>query len=189
MEQKKLIELNTALSDQYIDFKVKQIKKSKKGDVFALLLPYKDARVDMDRLDAICTPGHWQVEYKRDTKGVLQCGIGIYVDELSQWAWKWSNGTPSDFESEKGEYSDAFKRAGFMWGIGRMLYEFPKIIINLNDSEFYEKGDKIKQSFGFDPNDRSRWKWELNEDYTKVVASMKYGNTWTVRFNLSPYKK
>ena len=83
------------------------------------LVAYKNARVDMERLDEICGADCWQNQYKRDSNGVLQCGIGIKFDD--EWIWKWSNGVPSQFHKEKGEYSDAFKRASTMWGIGRAL--------------------------------------------------------------------
>ena len=118
--------------------------------VYGQILSYKDARVDMERLDEVCG-SDWQNEYKRDTKGVLQCGIGIYIDELSDWVWRWSNGVPSDFESEKGEYSDAMKRAGFMWGIGRELYDCPNIRVPLNDKEFKEVNGKVKTTGYFRP--------------------------------------
>jgi hypothetical protein len=98
------------------------------------ILGYKDARVDMKRLDEV-TGGMWQNEYHRDSKGVLQCGIGIKDPEGGEWIWKWSNGTESFAESEKGEYSDAFKRAGFMLGIGRELYDLPFIWVNFRDGE------------------------------------------------------
>lgn len=41
----------------------------------------------------------------------------------NSWVWKWDMGTESDFEEEKGEASDAFKRAAVKWGIGRFLYD------------------------------------------------------------------
>lgn len=187
MKKDNLFKLNTNLTEEHIDFKVKQLFKGKNG-VFGLILPYKDARVDMDVLDDIATPSDWQNEYKRDSKGVLQCGIGIYVDELDQWVWKWSNGTPSDFESEKGEYSDAFKRAGFMWGIGRSLYEFPKLIIQLNDDEYYEKDGKPKASNGFNLN-HDPFSWIVDEDYSRVRCFKRYGSSKKERINTNPHKR
>ena len=44
-------------------------------------------------------------------------------------------GTPSNFESEKGAASDAFKRACFNLGIGRELYDYPNIHIELKSGE------------------------------------------------------
>ena len=54
-------------------------------------------------------------------------GIGIYNKDLNQWLWRWDCGTESNTEAEKGQASDAFKRAGFKWGIGVELYTAPFI--------------------------------------------------------------
>lgn len=181
--------LNRPLEVNEIDFKPKQVRPYR-DDYYVNLLAYKDARVDMDILDEIVGPGSWQNEYKRDSKNVLQCGIGIYDSSFKHWVWKWSNGTPSDFESEKGEYSDAFKRAGFMWGIGRCLYNFPAINVILNEKEVIVKeGQKPKVSGYFKPNE---WTWSLewgeNEPF-KIVAEQKFGNRKVERYNSNPYKK
>jgi len=133
MDIKKLQE---PLTIEHIDFKVAQVTKTD-STVWASILAYKDARVDMEILDEAAGPMNWQVTYQRDSKGVLQASIGIWDETKETWVWKTSNGTPSDFEEEKGEYSDAFKRAGFFWGIGRQLYNFPPIWVQLNDHDYY----------------------------------------------------
>ena len=61
--------------------------------------------------------------------GVLYGGIGI-SDNQGGFVWKWDAGTESNTEAEKGRASDAFKRAGFKWGIGRELYTAPRIWIS-----------------------------------------------------------
>jgi len=159
-----LTRLQIPLDVNFIDFRPAYIVKGKDSRIWCNLLAYKDARVDMNILDEVCG-ADWQVKYKRDSKGVLQCGIGIkvrteavdrkfnvetkeYEDmtiyEESEWVWRWSNGIESNNEAVKGEYSDAFKRAGFMAG-----------------------GDKIKTTSRFKPNE---WAWEVSEDYSKVEA-------------------
>ena len=56
------------------------------------------------------------------------CSIGIDVDkDGSCWTWKEDCGTESNVEKQKGEASDAFKRAAVMWGVGRFLYYKPII--------------------------------------------------------------
>ena len=45
--------------------------------------------------------------------------------------WKWDCGVESNTEKEKGEASDAFKRAGFRWGIGIELYNSPRIYLTV----------------------------------------------------------
>lgn len=89
-----------------------------------VLLIYKNARVDQNILDETFTPFGWQDKYE-EIKGNLYCSIGI-KDENGEWIWKSNCGTESYTEKEKGEASDAFKRAGFNWGIGRELYTAPK---------------------------------------------------------------
>jgi hypothetical protein len=179
-----LEKLKEPLSVEHIDFKVAQVTKTDSA-VWASILAYKDARVDMHILDVAVGPLGWQNTYQRDSKGVLQCAIGI-KDTDGTWVWKTSNGTESDFESEKGEYSDAFKRAGFMWGIGRKLYDFPAIWVQLNDKDYYERDGKVKASNKLRPND---WRWTVSPDYKEVRAERKYGNSWKEVFNNKPYKK
>ena len=48
----------------------------------------------------------------------------------------------SNTEKEKGQASDAFKRAGFNVGIGRELYTGPFIYVELADNEFYSEGQQ-----------------------------------------------
>lgn len=122
------------LSADEIEVKVKKV--TEKG-VVALL--YKTARVDMDILDETYGPENWQDDYK-EIKGNLYCGIGI------NGVWKWDCGIESRGDDEgnqkKGEASDAFKRAGFRWGIGRELYSAPFIWISA------EKVNLVKTSNG-----------------------------------------
>ena len=180
-------DLNFLLERNHIDFKPSQVYK--RGDsVYCGILAYKDARTDMDILDDKIGSSIWQNEYKRDSEGVLQCGIGIYCEDMGEWVWKWSNGVPSDYEAKKGEYSDAFKRAGFMWGIGRCLYEFPRIEMQLMDSEWTEgNNNKPKANTWFKPND-FLWKISGNIDDLHVQCAQKCGNSWKTRFDNKPYK-
>lgn len=96
------------------------------GQVFekgVSMLLYKNARTDMAILDEVYGANMWQCDYK-EVKGNLYCGIAVFDND---WVWKWDCGTESNTEKEKGEASDAFKRAGFRWGIGRELYTAPFI--------------------------------------------------------------
>lgn len=118
----------TLTADQ-IEVKVKQV--TQKG---ALLLLYKTARTDYEMLDATCGPEFWDVNYA-EVKGALFCTISIWSDKLTQWVSKSNCGTESREDGEgnekKGEASDAMKRAGFVWGIGRELYTAPFIFVNV----------------------------------------------------------
>lgn len=98
----------------------------------AVLLLYKDARVDMRVLDETFGPMNWQRHHNRDN---ANCIISVWDCEKGQWVEKEDTGTESNTEAAKGLASDSFKRAGFNWGIGRELYDSPFIFINLDDSE------------------------------------------------------
>ena len=89
---------------------------------------YKDARVDANILDETVGRFNWSRKFERLGE-TLFCTVGIYSKEHNALIYKEDAGAPSNFEKEKGEASDAFKRACFGWGIGRSLYTAPKIMI------------------------------------------------------------
>lgn len=98
------------------------------------LLMYKDARVDMRLLDEVVGPMNWKREHEL-INGNLFCTVSIR-DEKGEWVSKQDVGVESNTEKEKGQASDAFKRACFNWGIGRELYTCPFVWINLAENEW-----------------------------------------------------
>ena len=92
------------------------------------VLCYKNARVDRAILDEEFGQMNWVCDYK-ELKGRMYCGIGVWDENKQTWVYKWDCGTESNTEKEKGEASDAFKRAGFRWGIGIELYNSPFIFL------------------------------------------------------------
>ena len=134
------------ITKEDIQVKVKQVFEDG-----AVLLLYKDARYDMKILDETFGSMNWQADYKV-VKDNLYCGIGVYDEEKEDWVWKWDCGIESredgDGNEKKGEASDAFKRAGFKWGIGVELYSSPFIFANVEtvekDRRFYLKDKYIK---------------------------------------------
>lgn len=112
-----------------IECRVKQVVTKKDGTVVGvMLLLYKTARTDAKLLDDKFGILGWQNKYE-SIDGKLFCGIGIQ-NANGDWVWKYDTGVESNTEAQKGEASDAFKRAGFKWGIGAELYTAPKIIVN-----------------------------------------------------------
>lgn len=121
----------------------------KRKDGKMTLLVYKDSRVDMRVLDETVGNDNWIVQYKREGETLL-CGIGIYCEKHKAFIYKWAAGAETSYEKTKGEQSDALKRAGFVWGVGRSLYSAPKIVVPESDAkhsvseiDYYEDG-KIK---------------------------------------------
>lgn len=145
-----LKELSRPLEIADVDFRVQSINNGG----YATILAYKDARVDMNRLDEVLGPLGWQRDYKL-IDGKLFCGVAVFNQETSQWIWKWDVGTESNTESEKGQASDAFKRACFNLGIGRELYSYPFISIKLKADE-WEKEPRPRQTHHLKIKE---WRW------------------------------
>lgn len=133
------------LEPSQIECKVKKV--TGKG---ALILLYKTARVDMDMLDKVVGPMNWRNSY-RDIDGVLHCSIDMWDENKSQWVSKEDCGIESRADDEgnekKGEASDAFKRAGFRWGIGRELYSAPVIFVRVPTVKDARGNFKLKNPF------------------------------------------
>lgn len=110
-----------------IECRAQQVDKAFK---WCSLLLYKNARVDMQILDETFGRFGWQRTHEI-INGRLYCTVSIYDNEKKQWVSKQDVGTESNTEAEKGQASDAFKRACFNIGIGRELYTSPKIFVTL----------------------------------------------------------
>lgn len=108
------------------------------------ILLYKTARTDANQLDETVGIYGWQCDYKT-IDGTLFCGIGIRGED-GTWIWKWDAGEVTKVAKEKGEASDAFKRAGFRFGIGRELYTAPLIWIQAGKYKVGQDG-KLKDRF------------------------------------------
>ena len=105
------------------------------------LLLYKDARCDMKILDETVGPENWKRSHEL-INGNLFCNVSIWDEGKKEWVTKQDVGTESYTEKEKGQASDAFKRACFNWGIGRDLYTAPFIWIKSGDVTLAQKNGK-----------------------------------------------
>lgn len=155
------------------DIEVKVKKVTAKG---AIALLYKTARTDMDMLDKVFGADKWQCRYD-EIKGNLYCTI-LVKSESGEWVGKQDCGIESrsdgDGNEKKGEASDAFKRAGFRWGIGRELYTAPFTFLAV-ETVPDGNGYKLKNPFArFDVanigyNDRRITSLTIKDDKGKVV--------------------
>ena len=124
-----------------IECRAQQVDKAFK---WCSLLLYKNARVDMQILDETFGRFGWQRSHEI-INGRLYCTVSIYDNEKKQWVSKQDVGTESNTEAEKGQASDAFKRACFNIGIGRELYTSPKIFVTLLPDDI--KNNKLFTKF------------------------------------------
>lgn len=112
----------------------------------ATCVAYIDSRDVQDVLDKYC---NWSDKYY-SVNGMLFCEITIYADGIE---YKRSDaGSESNVEAQKGQSSDAFKRAAVKFGIGRFLYSKKMV---------YLKADVAKKSNNFpsvvDENGKKVW--------------------------------
>ena len=133
------------------------------------VLLYKTARTDMDILDEVVGPENWQNEFF-DAGGKLFCRLTIRVD--GEWISKSDCGVEGNVGEEKSQASDARKRAGFAWGIGRELYNAPFIWLNaetIRDNSGRYKLDKYPrlEVTEFDSD---------GKNITRLVICDMYGN-------------
>lgn len=99
-----------------------------------MALAYIDSRDVMNRLDEACGPMGWQTKHVVSGDSRVTCSVGILecFDDGAEdwikgdeWIWKSDGAGETDVEGAKGSYSDSFKRAAVMWGVGRYLYDLP----------------------------------------------------------------
>ena len=162
-----------ALRADEIDCRIQSLSENKNG-VGAVVLLYKDARVDMNILDETVGAMNWKRSHEL-IGDRLYCTISIR-DENNEWVSKQDVGTESNTEKEKGQASDSFKRAGFNWGIGRELYSSPFIYIKLRDDEvFKDKNGKLKTYSKFKVSD-------IEYDENKNIILLVIGDNNDERF-------
>ncbi|GAH04451.1 unnamed protein product, partial [marine sediment metagenome] len=133
----------------------------------ALVVPFYDARHVVVRLDAIVGPENWQVSHEPLPGGGLMTAIGIRIgDSLAEgWVFKADVGyidrdTDRDTGEKiagatkiKGDASDGLKRAGVMWGIGRVYWMIPRSI----KDEFWVDWDNNAKKMKGDPPVLPSW--------------------------------
>jgi len=140
-------ELSKPLEIHQIEFRVQSINKGG----YATILAYKNARVDMQRLDDVVGALNWKREHTRDNHN---CIVSIWDGD--KWVGKEDTGSESNTEAQKGLASDSFKRACFNWGIGRELYDYPVIQVKLNSDEWELQNGKPKAKWNLKIRE---WVW------------------------------
>jgi hypothetical protein len=172
-----LEDLKKPLPIESIDFRVQSVNKGG----YATILAYKDARVDMNRLDEVVGAINWKREHQDNNK---TCIVSIWNDKTGQWVNKEDVGTQSNTEAAKGLASDSFKRACFNWGIGRELYDYPLIQIKLLSNEFDNNTKKATWDFKL-----KEWVWFSQFEDGKLIYLAAKDNNNKKRFQYGEYKQ
>ena len=136
-----------ALRADEIDVRVQSLQEDfrTKEVTGAILLLYKNARVDMDILDEEYGKLGWQRTHEFKD-GKLYCTVSVWDKEKQMWISREDVGTESYQDAEKGQASDSFKRANVNFGIGRELYTAPSIWISANGIKAYKDNKGFNKS-------------------------------------------
>ena len=177
MEKTDLDKLGEPIAIEDIDFRIQSINKGG----YATILAYKDARVDINRLNAVCGVLGWKREHTRDNHN---CIVSVWDDNNKQWVSKEDTGTESNTEQQKGLASDSFKRACFNWGIGLELYDYPLIQVKLNANEVdLQANPRPKATWNLKLKE---WKWQAGfTDEGKICLLIAIDNNGKKRFEHS----
>ena len=151
-------------------------------------LAYIDARQVMDRLDEVCGV-EWSCDYK-EVKGNVFCTISLFIE--GKWVGRTDCGVESNFDKEKGQASDAFKRAAVKWGVGRFLYSIksgaskPAKVISVANASTYVPPieDVAEEMFGgptYTPVSQ-----KPKGGYATKVAGETCGDCKTAKYILNP---
>lgn len=177
MMEEEIKKLREPLSIEDIEFRVQSINKGG----YATILAYKDARVDMNRLDSVVGALNWKREHFDNN---TRCKVSIYNSIIKEWVSKEDIGTQSNTEKEKGLASDSFKRACFNWGIGRELYDYPLMQVKLTDKEFNKQTMKPTWDFKL-----KEWIWFSEFTNGKLTYLACKDNNGKKRFEFGTKKK
>lgn len=130
----------------------------------ATCVAYVDSRDVQKLLDEVVGPENWQDEYYA-VKNNLFCKIGIRVN--GEWTWKGDCGTESNVDKEKGEASDAFKRAAVKWGPGRFLYDLGMFKVKTDKKLGESQGNPMPL------DDAGNKIWDLTKHINGLIAAQK----------------
>ncbi|MCT4662806.1 MAG: Rad52/Rad22 family DNA repair protein [Tissierellales bacterium] len=143
-------EVTKGLSEEFpveeIEWKIGPMDQNKET---ALVFPFVNNRAIQNRLDDVIGSFSWRNEFSTILNGQL-CGISIKVYEQDgnfEWITKWDGAENPEISPIKGGLSDAMKRTGVQWGIGRYLYGLDDIWVKIEkrgDSFFIKESEIAK---------------------------------------------
>jgi hypothetical protein len=165
-----------------LDWKVQRSGIKQDGEIWALIIPYIDARAAQRRLDEVFGMDGWEVKYReinlgnkqvrgddgklavREIRGVIAT-LRFRIPGTDVWVIREDGAEPTQVEPVKGGISSAFKRVVVTIGIGRYLYDVEPMFANV-----IEKGPRTGRA----KDARDQWVrfcWEPRmEDVMRVTS-------------------
>ena len=111
-----------------------------------IVVPYINNRCVMHRFDAAFGAENWTSEFREIANGFI-CRLTVIIKDTNRIVHREDGASKTNIEPEKGGISDAMKRAAVQFGLGRCLYDYPRVFIEC-DGKFipdwaYDKLDKL----------------------------------------------
>lgn len=157
--------LSAPFDPKDVSWRLQSAGKGDHGHVWALAVAYLDSRAIQERLDAVCGPAGWSVEYQRQEDGTVWAGLTIHGPHGPVTKWdgtgpiKESDGISAS-DAAKGTLSVAFKRSAVVWGIGRYLYHLPAAFATTHTDPHrgrFRGKTKDQTKFSWDPPALPAW--------------------------------
>lgn len=109
-----------------------------------IVVPYINNRCVMHRFDAAFGADNWTSEFREIANGFL-CRLTVTINDRQ--VYREDGASKTNIEPEKGGISDAMKRAAVQFGLGRCLYDYPRVFIECEGKFIpdwaYAKLDKL----------------------------------------------
>jgi len=117
--------LNKPILPDEIEWKIQSYTKDKSKTI---IVPYITARCVMERFDAEFGM-NWKSEFREVESGFI-CKLSVLTADVKEWISREDGASRTGIEPVKGGISDSLKRAAHQFGLGRCLYDYPRIFIN-----------------------------------------------------------
>lgn len=109
-----------------------------------IVVPYINNRCVMHRFDAAFGAENWTSEFREISNGFL-CRLTVTINKRE--VYREDGASKTNIEPEKGGISDAMKRAAVQFGLGRCLYDYPRVMLECEGKFIpdwaYDKLDKL----------------------------------------------
>lgn len=126
-------ELTAPIQPNEIEWRVQQQTKDGKK---IIVVPYITNRCVMHRFDKAFGVFNWTSEFREIENGfICRIAITIHDGNTERQVYREDGASKTAVEPEKGGISDAMKRAAVQFGLGRNLYDYPKVMIE-TDGKF-----------------------------------------------------
>jgi hypothetical protein len=111
-----------------------------------IVVPYINNRCVMHRFDAAFGAENWTSEFREISNGFI-CRLTVIIKDSNRIVHREDGASKTNIEPEKGGISDAMKRAAVQFGLGRCLYDYPRVFIECEGKFIpdwaYDKLDKL----------------------------------------------